>query len=137
MLGTQSINRLTANSYPQAGVAFIADNTGRNITQNVATSIQTSGTYSISPSAQFEYRNFTTALTGTLNLLIATSSQYPYVNDQLFITVVGGSATQSVILGNQMTCATSKTISVGTNQYLRIAGIFNGTTYVCDTTVGI
>lgn len=134
-LGTQSISSVSyANTalYP-----FGSDNTGRTLTRNAATSIQTTGTYSINPVADYEYRNFTLPLTGTLNLLIGTSSARPYVNDELSITLYGGSSTQSVILGNQMTTSTSKTITVSPNQNVKIVGLFNGTTYICGVVNGL
>ncbi len=135
MIGTQSISNVAYSNtalYP-----FGNDNTGRNHTYNAATSVLTTGTYSFYPTADTEYRNFTAPLTGTLNILVGTASPRPYVNDEFVFTLYGGSATQSVILGNQLTAATSKTITVSANQYVKITGHYNGNIYICGVVNGI
>ena len=137
MTATQSISAIVANSYPAPGVAFIADNTGRNITQNYATSILSTGTYSINPVANKEFRKFTVPLTGTLNLLVGTASDRPYINETLDILITGGSTAYNIVLGSQMTSATSRTISAPSASHVALHCIFDGVTYICTSTVGI
>lgn len=137
MTATQSTSYVVANQYPQAGVAFIADNTGRNITQGYATSILSTGTYAFNPVYNKEYRKFTVPLTGNLTINVGTASDKPYINETADFLFTGGSLPYNIVLGTQMTAATSRTIVAASGSHVALHCTFDGTTYICSSTIGI
>ena len=115
--------RIGKNTTPN----FYQDNTGRTINQAAFGVTTTSGTVSISPTAQISYINFENAATGNIALSInATASQ---ICDELFVMFNGGASPYVVTFAGNVS-NTSATFSLTANKTALYQGVFNGTNFI-------
>lgn len=141
-------SRIAAASNPQAGVYFIPDNTGRNLTYTYATVSTTTGTVTITPQSFHDTIHLPNALTGGITFSVAATYSYnggptgstvytgcrPQINDRLTILVTGGAAAYTVCYGSNIMGAGS-TFSTNANAPVIIEAKFNGTEYVATQTI--
>jgi hypothetical protein len=141
-------SRILANSNPQPGVYFVADNSGRNIQRTYATYSISTGTQSVAPNADLCVYNFVNPLTGPLTINVTATYSYqsgatgsttnigwtPRICDEIVLMFNGGATTYSITYGSNIKGAAT-TLSIGTNLPAIVKGVFNGTEYIVDSVV--